>query len=324
MELIDEGNVTGLFDLLAVKQKPLSDIQRIEKALDPYRAQDPERRPWPSAADRAACGRLVEECDKLLREIVVQEKHCEETMVQKRDATAIQLQRLRAAGQAHGAYTAPVSARRQPNRPEFRKVRRTMSQSTIAIDPADLGRQRRSADDPGRLAHGHAPPGADAQRPARRGPAAHRRTGSQEPRAGPQESPGRPGADGFARGPRGPQQPRAGHALLEPASPPADCRLGGSGDARQDQRRLPGAGRDGQRSAALHLRPRPAIGSVPAAKAGGRHRSFAGPAAGRAEDPLRAQRPAATSRCRPTARCFAGRCSIWCSTPWTRCPTAAR
>jgi len=110
MELIDEGDVTGLLDLLAVKQKPLSDIQRIEKALDPYRAQDPERRPWPTAADRAACGRLVEECDKLLREIVVQEKHCEEAMVQKRDATAIQLQRLRAAGQAHGAYTAPVFA----------------------------------------------------------------------------------------------------------------------------------------------------------------------------------------------------------------------
>jgi len=32
MELIDEGNVTALLDVLSVKQKPLSDIQRIEKA----------------------------------------------------------------------------------------------------------------------------------------------------------------------------------------------------------------------------------------------------------------------------------------------------
>jgi hypothetical protein len=110
MELIDQDNVTGLLDLLTVKQKPLNDIRRIEKALDPYRAQDPEKRHWPSAEDRAACARLVGECDAMLKEIVAQEKRCEETMVQKRDATALQLQRLRAAGQAHGAYAAPVHA----------------------------------------------------------------------------------------------------------------------------------------------------------------------------------------------------------------------
>ncbi len=54
MELIDQGNVSGLLDLLAIKQKPLHDIQRIEKALDPFRAQDPESRQWSSAEDRAA------------------------------------------------------------------------------------------------------------------------------------------------------------------------------------------------------------------------------------------------------------------------------
>jgi hypothetical protein len=110
MQLIDQNNVTGLLDLLSLKQKPLSDIQRIEKALDPYRTQDPEKRQWPSAEDRASCARLVQECEAMLREIVVQEKRCEETMVQKRDATAVQLQRLRAVGQAHGAYAAPVHA----------------------------------------------------------------------------------------------------------------------------------------------------------------------------------------------------------------------
>ncbi len=58
---------------------------------------------------------MVAECETLLKEIVVQEKRCEETMVQRRDATVVQLQRLRAAGQAHGAYTArrraPASSR---------------------------------------------------------------------------------------------------------------------------------------------------------------------------------------------------------------------
>jgi hypothetical protein len=108
MELIEGGNVTGLLDLLAHKQKPLSDIQRVEKALDPYRTQDPDKRQWPSADDRAACARLVAECDTMLMEIVALEKQCEETMTRTRDATALELQRLRAAGQAHGAYTTPT------------------------------------------------------------------------------------------------------------------------------------------------------------------------------------------------------------------------
>ena len=82
-ELIDRGDVTGLLDLLSVKQKPLSDIQRIEKALDPYRRQDPERRQWRSADDRAACAELVRQCEMLLAEIVAREKECEELMVQK-------------------------------------------------------------------------------------------------------------------------------------------------------------------------------------------------------------------------------------------------
>jgi hypothetical protein len=114
MELIDQGNVTGLLDVLTVKQKPLHDIQRIEKALDPYRDQDPEKRQWRSGEDRAACARLIEQCSALLKEIVTQEKRCEETMVEKRDATALQLQRLRAAGQAHGAYTAATRSTGYP------------------------------------------------------------------------------------------------------------------------------------------------------------------------------------------------------------------
>ncbi len=105
-ELIDRGDVTGLLDLLSVKQKPLSDIQRIEKALDPYRRQDPERRQWRSADDRAACAELVRQCEMLLAEIVAREKECEELMVQRRDATAARLQQLRSASRAQGAYTA--------------------------------------------------------------------------------------------------------------------------------------------------------------------------------------------------------------------------
>ena len=109
MELIAQGNVTSLLDVLTVKQKPLSDLNRIERALDPYRTQNAEQRQWRSPDERAACGRLVSECEAILKETVAMEKHCENVMVQQRDATAVRLQQLRAAGQAQGAY---VTSRR--------------------------------------------------------------------------------------------------------------------------------------------------------------------------------------------------------------------
>lgn len=49
LALIDEGNMTSLMDVLAAKQRPLVTLQRIERALDPFRKQDPERRVWRSA-----------------------------------------------------------------------------------------------------------------------------------------------------------------------------------------------------------------------------------------------------------------------------------
>ena len=110
MELIDEGDITALLDVLSVKQKPLSDIQRVEKALDPYRGQDPQQRSWTSPHDREACARLVEQCETLLKEIVDLEKRCEEIMVEKRNITANRLLELRSAGRAKGAYTAATHA----------------------------------------------------------------------------------------------------------------------------------------------------------------------------------------------------------------------
>jgi hypothetical protein len=81
-------------------------LVQIEKALDPYRGQDPEQRQWRSPEDRAACARLVQQCEMLLKEIVAEEKRCEDIMVRKRDATADRLQQLRSAGRAQGVYAA--------------------------------------------------------------------------------------------------------------------------------------------------------------------------------------------------------------------------
>jgi hypothetical protein len=105
-DLIESGNMTALLDLLSAKQRPLMELRRIELALDPYRGQDPEKRRWRSAADRAACAREVQDCEELLREIVERERQCEATLVERRDEAAVRLQGFHAASQARGAYVA--------------------------------------------------------------------------------------------------------------------------------------------------------------------------------------------------------------------------
>jgi hypothetical protein len=110
LELIDAGNLTELLDLLSAKQRPLLELQRIERALDPYRGQDPAQRRWPSPEERASCARFIEQCDALLREVLDQEKRSEAAMGERRAATASQLQGMHVAGQARGAYTAPLRA----------------------------------------------------------------------------------------------------------------------------------------------------------------------------------------------------------------------
>ncbi len=108
LELIEAGNLTGLLDLLSAKQRPLLELQRAERAIGPFRSQDPERRRWQSPEVRAACAKQLEDCDQLLREIIAQDKQSEATLSRRRDQAAAQLQGMHAAGQARGAYTAPA------------------------------------------------------------------------------------------------------------------------------------------------------------------------------------------------------------------------
>jgi hypothetical protein len=112
IELIEQGNMTALLDVLAAKHRPLAELQRIERALDPFRGENPAGRRWASPEDRAACARAIDECEALLAEIVRQEKHCEQALLRQRDETAARLARFRLAGQVRGAYVAaPPDAR---------------------------------------------------------------------------------------------------------------------------------------------------------------------------------------------------------------------
>ncbi|HUT10818.1 MAG TPA: hypothetical protein VMY42_10000 [Thermoguttaceae bacterium] len=105
-ELIDEGNMTALLEVLAAKQRALNTLQRVERALDPFRGQDPERRPWRLPDDRRRCAEQLQQCETLLGEIVSQEKCSEGALIRRRDETAERLQGAHRANHARGAYTA--------------------------------------------------------------------------------------------------------------------------------------------------------------------------------------------------------------------------
>lgn len=103
-ELVQAGEITRLLDLLSVKQGAMARLQRIERALDPFRAQSPDSRRWRSEESRRHCAEQLSACEALLGEIVVQEKRSEQELVRRRDEVAVRLQGAHTASQARGAY----------------------------------------------------------------------------------------------------------------------------------------------------------------------------------------------------------------------------
>lgn len=104
--LIDAGEITELLRLLADKQRLIDELHRLERELDPFRGQDPDRRAWASDAERLRCASLAEQSTRLLSEVLDCEKRCEEMLQRRRDDTAERLAAVQTAGMARGAYSA--------------------------------------------------------------------------------------------------------------------------------------------------------------------------------------------------------------------------
>jgi hypothetical protein len=107
LELVQEGNITQLLELLAVKQHVLVQLQQVERELDRFRGEDPEKRRWSSPEKRQRCAANQTDCERLLARIVVQEKQSEQNLIRRRDEAAARLEGVHTASQARGAYLAP-------------------------------------------------------------------------------------------------------------------------------------------------------------------------------------------------------------------------
>lgn len=102
---IDEQDMSGLMSLLAEKQRLLTLLQTVETQLNPFRKQDPERRVWRSADDRARCAEISAQCAELLQEVMQLERAGEFQLTARRDDAARRLQTTNHAGEACQAYS---------------------------------------------------------------------------------------------------------------------------------------------------------------------------------------------------------------------------
>ena len=111
-----------MLDVLAAKQRVLNDLQRVERALDPFRDQDPESRVWRNAEARADCARLLDECERLLQETVEQERQSEAALTVRRDEAACQVARRSRRRTCPRRLLQPKPDINQPTRSLFRKL----------------------------------------------------------------------------------------------------------------------------------------------------------------------------------------------------------
>lgn len=107
VEYVDAGDTGKLLGLLAAKQSLLQNLQGLERQLDPFRHQDPDRRSWRSLQQRRTTHDLAARCESLLQQIMQIERHCEGHLMARRDAAAERLQQACTAVQAAQAYAQP-------------------------------------------------------------------------------------------------------------------------------------------------------------------------------------------------------------------------
>ncbi|MBL8889771.1 MAG: hypothetical protein JNL67_07310 [Planctomycetaceae bacterium] len=93
-----------LIPLLAVKQRVLETLNEVDRAMDPFRQQDPDRRIWKSTEVRNACRDEADQCESLFRQVLLIENDCSMVLQQQQQKTREQLQGAVAAGQVSRAY----------------------------------------------------------------------------------------------------------------------------------------------------------------------------------------------------------------------------
>ncbi|HAN98238.1 MAG TPA: hypothetical protein DCQ98_12770 [Planctomycetaceae bacterium] len=92
IQVLQRDAIGELHELLAVKQTLIEDLVRVDQAIDPYRAEDPERRVWSSPDVRERCRQLVEECTRWLDEVKEFEAGAERLARERMETTSREME----------------------------------------------------------------------------------------------------------------------------------------------------------------------------------------------------------------------------------------
>lgn len=111
--LVEESEMNSLLSVLGEKQKLLSDLAIVEKRLSPFRDQEPESRRWRSEDEKKDCAKRIQACEQMLAEMIALENESQESLIEKRDRTYLQLQKLDQGSRVHGAYSEQIQTERR-------------------------------------------------------------------------------------------------------------------------------------------------------------------------------------------------------------------
>ncbi len=103
--LADGGDVNDLLRVLGAKQLLINQLHQLQRELEPYRDQDPERRVWRSDDDRRRCAQCNVQSEALFAEVLEQERRAEQVLQRRRDESLEQLREAYAGEHVRRAYT---------------------------------------------------------------------------------------------------------------------------------------------------------------------------------------------------------------------------
>jgi flagellar biosynthesis/type III secretory pathway chaperone len=110
LDIVASEDVERLLGLLAEKQTLLAQLQRIERTLDPYRCEDPDRRTWAASEDRQRCQAVADRANQLLAEVLALEQQAEQRLLGQRNRAARELEDATHARAARQAYVGAANS----------------------------------------------------------------------------------------------------------------------------------------------------------------------------------------------------------------------
>ena len=104
LKLVRGNDIASLLQLLARKQQFLDNLESCERALDPFRSIEAEKRKWDTDTDKDNCSVAMQKCNDLLKQILELDKTSETELAVMKDQTQARIQNMESGGRAANAY----------------------------------------------------------------------------------------------------------------------------------------------------------------------------------------------------------------------------